>query len=204
MSTSEVAAARVDVNHIKVEDFGETVNLRDSHHARTNFYIKQSRPYFPDNKLRTYIDWPGVFRMAGAIWFFSLFGILWGNISKYIPLGVFLVCLLFFIIFCQHEWVNWKTLPVVLKQPVFPSQPSENNFYKVTITELSGIALENFQAGIGCVKLSQGMIKFQAFNKTAIKRMAKAKCGSRVMLFLFLMTVAWNLFSVVIVFRYSN
>ena len=95
-------------------------------------------------------------------------------------------------IFCQHEWVNQKTLPIVHKQPFFNNQRGLNKFYEVTITELNGIALQNFQAGIGFVELSQGKIKFQAFNKTAKKHMSDAKCQSRVLLVAYLVASVYN------------
>ena len=111
-----------------------------------------------------------------------------------LPIFFFIACLLFFCIYCQHELVNQKSLPVVLKQPVFDQsrQSSANEFYEVTVTELDGVALQNYQAGIGFVTLSQEKIKFQAFNETAIRRMSDAKGQSRLMLILFLMAVVYN------------
>jgi len=60
------------------------------------------------------------------------------------------------------------------------------------VTELDGVALQNYQAGIGFVTLSREKIKFQAFNETAIRRMSDAKGQSRLMLILFLMAAVYN------------
>ena len=105
----------------------------------------------------------------------------------------FVVCLLFFLIFCQHQWVNQMSLPVVLKQPPPPvRQEYENDFYELTVTELHGVALQNYQAGVGFIQMSQGKIQFQAFNEIAMKHMSDAKCQSRLMLVLFAMAFSYN------------
>ena len=184
---------QVREEHIEIKDVGTTVTIRDEIHARTNHYIKQSKRYFPKDKLPTYIDCPYFLRVARWLCFVSLFGALVATgSSKFIPVFFLVACLLFFLFYCQHEWVNQKTLPVVHKQPFLPDQGDPNKFYEVTITKLTGIALQNYQAGIGFVQLSQGKIKFQAFNNTAKKYMSDAKCQSRLMLLLFLAASVYN------------
>ena len=188
---------RVRAEHIEIKDVGNAVKIRDEIHAHTNHYIKQSKPYFPNDKLLTYIDCPYFLRVARCLCFASLFGALVAaGASKFIPVFFLVACLLFFLFYCQHEWVNQKTLPVVHKQPFLPDQRVNNTFYEVTITELDGIALQNYQAGIGFVELSQGKIEFQAFNNTAKKHMSDAKCQSRLMLLLFLAAFVYNCYFV--------
>ena len=188
---------RVRAEHIEIKNVGTTAKIRDEVHAHTNHYIKQSKPYFPNDKLLTYIDCPYFLRVARWLCFASLFGALVAaGASKFIPVSFLVACLLFFLFYCQHEWVNQKTLPVVHKQPFIPDQKLLNTFYEVTITELDGIALQNYQAGIGFVELSQGKIKFQAFNNTAKKDMSDAKCQSRLMLLLFLAASVYNCYFV--------
>ena len=116
----------------------------------------------------------------------SLFGFLavaGGSRYLYLPVAFFVACLLgfSFLIYCQREWVNRKSRPFVL-QPVLDSQRTENSLYVVTVTELVGIALQNYQAGVGIVQLSQGKIELQAFSKKAIWYMSNAECRSRLML----------------------
>ena len=105
-------------------------------------------------------------------------------------------CLLFFLFYCQHEWVNKKTLPAVHKQPFFSGQTDLDTFYELTITELDGITLQNYQAGIGFVNFSIGKIKIQAFNDTAKKHMSDAKCQSRLMLLLSIAASVYNCYFV--------
>ena len=185
MPVERAELERLKYRKVEVEDVGLSVTVRDAVHAKTNHYIEQSRPYFPNEKLPTYIDCSNLLNFARGLCLLSLFGALAaGNGSVLIPVFFFLVCLAFIVIYCQHERVNQKSLPVVLKQPVFASQESNNAFYEVTVTDLDGIVLQNYQAGIGFVGLSRGKIRFQAFNTKAREYMTRAKCHSRVMLFL--------------------
>ena len=193
IATGRTEVGRVQCTQVKVENVGDIVTVRDEIHAKSNHYIKQSRPYFRNEKLPTYIDCPYFLRIARVLCVASLFGALVASGgSQVIPIFFFSTCLLFFLFYCQHEWVIQKSLPVVYKQPVFDGQDKNNDFYEVTITELDGIALQNYRAGIGFVKLSHGKIEFQAFNKTAMKYMSDAKCQSRLMLLLFAMATAYN------------
>ena len=188
---------RVRSKHIEIKDVGTTIEVRDEIHAYTNHYIKQSKPYFPKDKLLTYIDCPYFLRVARCLCFASLFGALVAaGASKAIPVFFLVACLLFFLFYCQHEWVNQKTLPVVHKQCFRPRQKLLNKFYELTITELEGIALQNYQAGIGFVELSQGKIEYQEFNNTAKRHMSDAKSHSRLMLLLFLAASVYNCYFV--------
>ena len=184
---------RVHAERVEVKDVGITVEVRDEIHAHTNHYIKQSKRYFPNEKLRVYIYCPHFLKITPIPGGFSVFGgiVVYGA-PKAIPLFFFVVCLLLFLIFCQHEWVNQKTLPIVHKQPFFYDQRGLNCFYEVTITELDGIALQNYQAGIGFVEVTRGKIEFQAFNKKAKKHMSDAKCQSRVLLLAYLVASIYN------------
>lgn len=188
---------RVHTKRIEVKEVGITVKGRNEIHAHTNHYIKQSKRYFPNEKLRIYINCPHFLKIAPIPGGFSIFGaIVVLGAPKAVPVTFFVVCLLLFMIFCQHEWVNQKTLPIVHKQRFLDRQRGLNEFYEVTITELDGIALQNYQAGIGFVELTRGKIQFQAFNKTAKKHMSDAKCQSRVLLLAYLVATIYNCYFV--------
>ena len=198
MSGGRTEVERLLCRKIEVKETGEHVTVRDTSHAKANHYIIQSRPYFPKEKLRTYIDCPNFLNFARGLCVASLFGalVVRGG-SRAIPIFFLVACLLFFIIYCQHERVNQNSLPLVLRQPVFDSQRSGNSFYEVTVTELDGVALRNYQAGVGFIELSQGKIKFQAFNRKAIRYMSDARCQSRLMLVLFLAAATYNCYFMV-------
>lgn len=204
VSAQETSVAHVRSTHVTVESTGVFVKSGGSCHALTNHYIKESRPFFPNEKLPGYIDVPFFYGLARLVWFASLFGFLaaTGMKSKYpfflyFPLGFFIACLLFFFIYCQHEWVHKKSFPVVLKQPIIDSQKTENDFYEVTLTELDGMALQNYESGVGFVQLTQGKIQFQAFNRNAIRNMLNSKRRSRWMLFLFFASSLYNCYVMV-------
>lgn len=188
---------RVHTKRVEIKEVGNTVEVRNEIHAYTNHYIKQSKRYFLNEKLRIYINCPHFLKITPIPGGFSIFGgIVVLGAPKAVPAFFFVVCLLLFMIFCQHEWVNQKTLPIVHKQPFLNRQRRLNEFYEVTITELDGIALQNYQAGIGFVELTRGKIQFQAFNKTAKKHMSDAKCQSRVLLLAYFVATIYNCYFV--------
>ena len=195
MSVERIELGQVKHTEIEVEEVGTNVTIRDEAHAKANHYIKHSRPYFPHEKLPIYIDCPYFLKFARVFCLASVLGI-WkvSGGSVIMQVVLFIGCLAFLIVYSQHEMVNQRSFPTVLKQPIFAGQKSPNNFYEVTVIDLEGIALQNYQAGVGFVSVSQGKIKFQAFNKTAKKEMRSAVWNSRLMMVLF---SVWALFTTV-------
>ena len=192
-TTGRTEVERFRYKEVKVEVKSNSVTVRDEVHAKANYFIKQSKRYFPNEWLHAYIYCPYFLWLARILFCASFLGALVAaGLPKIIPVCFFVVCVLFFYIFIQHEWVSYESLRVVYKQPVLASQINHNAFYEVTVTELDGVALQNYHAGVGFVKLSQGKIRFQAFNSEAMKFMSRAKCQSRLMLVLFFMAAVYN------------
>ena len=188
-------ARGVQHTRIDVQDVGVSVRLRNSIYAYSNHFITQSRPYFRRN-LPRYIDCALFLCCTRLIFLASFLGALALKDGYYkgAPFYCFLVCAVFIAIFCQHEVVNRKSLPTVLTQPVIDGQRSLNALYEVTITELQGMALQNYRAGIGFVHVSEGKVKFQAFNRKAVQAMNSARSTSRCMLFLFFCSACYNFY----------
>lgn len=199
MSVERIELGQVKHTEIEVEEVGGSVTIRDEAHAKANHYIKESRPYFPHEKLPIYIDCPYFLQFARAFCLASVLGI-WkvSGGSVIMQVVLFIGCLAFLTVYGQHELVNQRSLPTVLKQPVLAGQKSTNAFYEVTVTDLEGIALQNYQAGVGFVSVSQGKIKFQAFNKRAKKYMRRAIWNSRLMMVLFSVGAVYNCYFLVI------
>ena len=199
MSVERIELGQVKHTEIEVEEVGGSVTIRDEAHAKANHYIKESRPYFPHEKLPIYIDCPYFLKFASAFCLASVLGI-WkvSGGSVIMQVVLFIGCLAFLTVYGQHELVNQRSLPTVLKQPVLAGQKSTNAFYEVTVTDLEGIALQNYQAGVGFVSVSQGKIKFQAFNKGAKKYMRRAIWNSRLMMVLFSVGAVYNCYFLVI------
>lgn len=182
---------------VTVKDVGLPTVISTAPHSQTNHFIKQTRKYFPRQKLRTYVcSFPG-FRFAAVLLLLaSCLGALSLKAGYFIaaPAYCFLLCAIGLGIFFQHEVINRKSLPVLLLQPVFDGQRSLNAFYRVTVSQLNGITLENYRAGIGYLELSEGSIEFQAFNRRAVQSVRVARRFSRVLLFLFVCSAAYNLY----------
>ena len=206
MSVETAEVERLKWRKIEVEDVGKITFVRDTPHAKSNHFIEQSRPYFPNAKLPTYFDSQccNFLTFAKLFCFASFFGALTAaGVSLLIPIFFFIGCLALFLVYCQHERVNQKSLPTVTTQPVIASQNSTNSFYEVTVTDLDGIALQNYQAGVGFITVSQGKVKFQAFNTKAIAYMMSARCQSRLMMILFLACSVYNCYFVVAYSQYG-
>ena len=188
-------ARGVKHTRVQVEDVGVTVRIRNSPYAYSNHFITQSRPYFR-RPLPTYIDCALFLCFTRLMFLASFLGALAlkGGYFKGAPFYCFLVCAFFIGIFCQHEVVNRKSLKTVLTQPVIDGQRSLNALYEVTITELQGMALQNYRAGIGFIHVSEGKVKFQAFNRKAVRGMMSARQTSRCMLFLFFCAACYNFY----------
>ncbi|XP_078373099.1 uncharacterized protein LOC144656740 [Oculina patagonica] len=188
-------ARGVQHTRVAVQDVGISVRIRTSIYAYTNHFITQSRPYFR-TKLPTYIDCALFLCFTRLMFLASFLGALALKDGYYkgAPFYCFFVCAVFIGIFCQHEIVNRKSLRIVMTQPVIDGQRSLNALYEVTITELQGMALENYQAGIGFVHVSEGKVKFQAFNRKAVQAMISARRTSRSMLFLFFCSACYNFY----------
>ena len=197
MSVERIELGQVKHTEIAVEEVGRSVTIRDEAHAKANHYIKQSRQYFPHEKLAIYIDCPYFLKFARTFCLASVLGI-WkvSGGSVIMQVVLFIGCLAFLTVYGQHELVNQRSLPTVLKQPIFAGQKSLNKHYEVTVTDLEGII--NYQAGVGFVSVSQGKIKFQAFKKTAKKYMRSAVWNSRLMMVLFSVGAVYNCFVLVI------
>lgn len=192
-------ATEVQHTRVTVQDVGVTVRVRNTAHAYTNHFITESRPYFRRN-LPTYIDCVLFLFFTRLFFLASFLGALAlkGGYFKGAPFYCFVVCAIFIAIFSQHEIVNRKSLPVVLSQPVIDGQLSLNALYELTITELQGLALQNYQVGIGFIHVSEGKVKFQAFNRKAVRAMIMARRTSRFMLFLFFSSACYNFYFMMI------
>lgn len=185
----------IQQTRVTVKDVGKTIMLRNSFYAYSNHFITQSRPYFRRN-LPTYLDCVLFLYFVWLMFCASFLGALalQGGYFKGAPFYCFVVCAIFMAIFSQHEIVNKRSLPVVLSQPVIDGQIPLNALYEVAITELHGLAQDNYRAGIGFINVSEGKVKFQAFNRRAVRALHQARRTSRCMLFLFFCSACYNFY----------
>ena len=73
----------------------------------------------------------------------------------------------FLLIYLQHMCVNCCTMRLVRQQPVITEQKLSNNFYKISVVEMTGVFAVNYQQNIGALKLNEQEFKMQAFNSVA-------------------------------------
>lgn len=187
------AAEMLRYRETTVENVGREVNIsRASVHRYTNIFIDESRPFIPGASLPVYRGVP--------LWFAVLVLVLsFGGTASLVGAIVFLVADSPMIaIYCQNEWVNRKSLPLVKKQPVKNDLKTLNALYEVTHAELEMIALSTYDKGIGFISSSYGKVKFQVFHPAAFALMDKAKNTSRWLLVLFLSVAAYNIFFILL------
>ena len=181
VQVGDVQAAKATKENVSVRTFGTTVSLRKSIYVKTNFYIKESRPYIPRKTLRTYLY------VRFMRWAFLLYCVLcipmpflpdfigwpWAAIT-----GV--LGLVWLLIFSQHMHVIYWTIPAVLSQPILPDadQRRENEFYEITSERVEGVYLTARESGVGMLQRSSGSIKFMALNETAACTVRKSRCLS--------------------------
>lgn len=100
MSVETAEVERLKWRKIEVEDVGKITFVRDTPHAKTNHFIEQSRPYFPNAKLPTYFDSQccNFLTFAKLFCFASFFGALAAaGASLLIPIFFFIGCLALFL-----------------------------------------------------------------------------------------------------------
>jgi len=167
---------------------GNKVDIpRTSVHRYTNIFIQETKPFYPRETLHIYRDPPLWFTVV--IFVFSFTGAA--------SLTAAIICLIFdapFVaVYCQNEWVNRKSLPVVKKQKVVNDLQTLNALYEVTYAELEMMAISTDDTEIGLIRTAHEKFKFQVFHPAAFQIMDKAKRTSRIMLSLFLGASLYNI-----------
>ena len=177
-----------EIRKTTIASYGNKVNIpRTSVHRYTNIFIQESRPFYPTEALPIYRVAPLWF--VALIFLFSLAGAasLYGAIIGLIFDAPFVA------MYCQNEWVNRTSLPVVKKQTIVNELQTLNALYERTVTELQTMALSTDNTEIGVIYLAHGRCKFQVFHPAAFQIIDKAKSTSQILLGLFLTAALYNI-----------
>ena len=182
------AAEIFKVRETTISSFGNKVDIpRTSVHRYTNVFIEESKPFYPGETLHIYRVPP--LWVIAVIFVFSFAGAA--------SLTAAIICLIFdapFVaVYCQNEWVNRKSIPVVKKQKVVNDLQTLNALYEVTYAELEMMAISTDDTEIGLIRTAHEKFKFQVFHPAAFQIMDKAKRTSRIMLSLFLGASLYNI-----------
>ena len=169
VKAGNVEVGRLDVENLTVERTGTPTNIPGNLYGDTNFYIQQSRQYFPDKKFHTYIYIP-LCHLLYLIIFLGSFLTLLNFIYAFVMVPVNAA---FMVMFIQHLYVVHTTMRYVLRQPGFPNHfLSLNNHHLLISLEQYRARYASFdKAEIGLIQKSAGKVKLQVFRKRAIGTM---------------------------------
>lgn len=192
-----VHAARLSATNVSRRDYGIAVKIRNNCYVQTNHYIRSSRGFVrkPDGKLHEFWYF---FGMRGLFLSFVLLGVALGWLHLISAIVFLLIGLLWVPVFAQHLFVIGYTMPYIMKQRVVSNreQLSVNKFVEYKITELEGVFLEAYQAGVGSavageIAGAEMTIKMQIFNERAQCYMYKSMVLSIIFAILSLQLVTW-------------
>ena len=186
----DVEVGQAQYQTVNIQSKGQLVNVRDALHAETNFYIRQSRQYFPSHRLRTFaecrcfkscVTFMCTFSLALLIAASCLIGVCGYDataISVSIGLSALAVvcCTPVLLIFCQHLRVICCTLPVVLSQHAEPNLgDKKNDHIEVGINTLERAYVRANGKGVNFLSQNTGKIQIQVLSYEAVW---KIKCAS--------------------------
>ena len=195
--TTDVTAGKASRTEISIKETGRSVNIPNESYARTNFYIDQSRQYFPNIRLRKYVSFG---RMNTFFCIFLVFHLgmllflLCGIQFFGIPVAVItlIIDIIPLVVYSQHVSVNKNTIPWLLKLPVEPMQKALNEHYEVEIATMNTAFVEAKEAGIGVFVTVGGKakMKIMAFNNVGITSIKIASDRGRLFFCIFASIIA--------------
>ena len=168
IQAGNATAAVSERTRVDVRETGVRVHVGNSIYAKTNHYIRASRPYFRNRTLREYwkccnINPLLLFSLWLAVSVATSF-IHWIAASMNVILDVLWICLFF-----QHMIVLCGTIPHILKQPILPNSEmrTSNSFMEIEVQHITGQYLILRNAGIGAIQREGGVIKFHILSERA-------------------------------------
>ena len=176
MAADRVEAGVVQQTQIGVKTTGNPISISNSPHARTNHYIRESRPYITNRILNTYWTFCDInIMVAFAIWLvisLILTFLYWVLATVNLIINVLWLC-----IFIQHMTVVHDTIPYVLKQPIVPNNSLRlaNDFIEIEVHQVKGAYAVSQNAGIGILRRNQGKIKFHVLSEGAASKIRTSK-----------------------------
>ena len=168
VANSEIAAVLHNSQKFELQRVGTTVFI-NGYYNRTNHYIHQSRDFVGGAKLTRYINFPALIGLSVVAMLVSLAAPAF-FILAFIMAGIDLT---WFCIFCQHMYVNVKTMPHMLRLPRVPNNilSSNNAFFEVTRENYRAVFAQQAQAGIGIIIAEKGTVKLHILTHKAVSYM---------------------------------
>ena len=190
VGSNELGQAHHDV--VTVKNTGHIVNTPDSLHAEANFYIQQSREYFPSNPMcgfcecrcfKTITTCLCCFLLALLITVSCLVGLLDRDqavMAACIGMSVLAIvcCTPLLCLFCQHCCVVCCTIPTVLNQPVKADLGHKNEHLEVAINSEDAIYVKGQGGVVGVVAQARDTVRIHVLSTQAVERIKCAVCCS--------------------------
>ena len=160
----DVEVGEVNRDKITIKTTGNRVSIPGNMYGDTNFYIQQSKQYFPDRKLTTYVYFYYMY-LAYPLIFFGSLAAPANFIYAFVMTGV---NGLFLLIYIQHLYVITKTMRYVLQQHTVPnnSLALNNDHLEISLEVYRARYAATTDAGVGIVTQASGTIKLQLFKKS--------------------------------------
>ena len=200
----EVETGVVKENIVHVQSLGKEAKLSGFLYGDTNFYIRSSARYFPNQKLTTYIYFYYMQYVYLVVFIVSCLS----PLSFILALIMTAINIVFLIFYSQHLYVNIKTMiPHVLKQPTLPDRKmtTSNDHLKITFAEFSLTYAQYKDHGVGVVSADGETVKLQVFQESAMVKMKLCVVLSTVSFFVCIgMLIYCNLCAVILIHKASN
>ncbi len=188
-----IAVGDIKQSRVTLSSTGNRVTLTGGIYAHVNFYIRQSRKYFPQHRLRTFLYFYYMQWFYGALIFpGSLLGF---HCSTALILCQIHMC--FFLIYCQHLHVCLWTLQLVMQQETVPNHTMSvaNDHIVIDVEEYNLRYAATSSRGISLATCNANKIELQVFRQSAMDQMRRTtRMTLAGLLAAFLM---WLLFTIV-------
>ncbi len=161
----DVAVGEVNRDEFTIKATGKPVSVPGNMYGETNFYIEQSKQYFPNRKFRKYVYFYFMHFLYPIIFLASLASPA-NYIYAFVMTGVNGIFLLFYI---QHLHVIAQTLKYVMLQPSVPNNAIKlkNDHIVISIDIYRAQYAASSAAGIGIAVHGSGKIKIQIFKRSS-------------------------------------
>lgn len=140
-------------------------------YGKANFYINQSRQYFPHKKFNTFAYFPYHFIVYPIVFVIS-FPAIFNFISALLMAAV---NALFLLMYMQHLYVIVTTMRHVVKQQTIPNITSDYDHQHLEISQEAYRAqyARCEQEEVGVLMIGSGKVKLQVFRKKTMALMKK-------------------------------
>ena len=179
IANQEAGVAFSEQERIEIKETVNVVWLKQNIYDKTNHYIKESHDYVPENlkrKLSRYVH------VTGLQWIFLAVFVI-GLISPAHFVFAFImggISILFILVFCQHMYVVFTTIPLMLKLPHLPDNAMElaNSFFEISLEKYTAMFAASPDTAVGVGVKTKGTIKIHVLSTRARRQVKSTRVVS--------------------------